>query len=354
MKQYIGISRDHSLSMSGLRRAALKDYNQTIDAIKNAANNNNIETIVSVVECGRPNNYVVGQAFDPMLLDSRRACVRRYLVNQPIALVFPLYDYPTDGRSTPLLDSVGELISIHEQVPDRYDPNVSFLEMIITDGEENSSQIWNVSRLTTKIAQLNATDKWTFVFRCPRGYAKNLTRLGIPAGNILEWDQTQQGVETATAITASSFDNYYVTRSTTGQTNTNKFFADLTVVPLVQIKQQLIDISSKVISWITCPAEDGLEIRKWFETKSFGKYFPGELYYQLTKTEKIQEGKKLIILDTNSNAMYTGNNVRSILGLPEHGQITLTLGKLGIYKVFVQSTSYTRKIVAATRILYYK
>lgn len=52
MKQYVGFSRDHSISMRPLQVAAKNDYNQNIDAIKKAAVKEDIDTIVSVVECG--------------------------------------------------------------------------------------------------------------------------------------------------------------------------------------------------------------------------------------------------------------------------------------------------------------
>ncbi len=358
MKQYIGISRDHSLSMTNLGRAAMKDYNQTIDAIKNAANGSQIDTIVSVVECGRPQsyeNYIKNQrgGFDPFRVEGP-GIVRRDIVNSNVNQLQEMITYPTDGRSTPLLDSVGELIDIFESVPDYHNKDVSFLVMAITDGEENSSQRWDRRKLALKIQQLDLTGRWTFAFRCPRGYSENLVRLGIPRGNILEWDQTERGVETATTITTSAFDSYYTIRSA-GVTNTNKFFVDIGTVPVAKVKSELIDISSKVDTRYVANGHAGMLIRDFYEM-FFGKdsYVAGTVYYELTKTEKVQPSKKLIVLDTKTEAMYTGKNVRDLLGLPDHAQINLTPNQLGQYKVFVQSTSFTRKLAKGTRVLIYK
>jgi uncharacterized protein with von Willebrand factor type A (vWA) domain len=50
VKQYIGISKDHSGSMFGLSKQAARDYNSLIASVQNAATKNNIDTIVSVVK----------------------------------------------------------------------------------------------------------------------------------------------------------------------------------------------------------------------------------------------------------------------------------------------------------------
>ena len=354
MKQYIGLSRDHSISMTGIAKAAMQDYNQTVESIKNAANNNNVDTIVSVVECGVANSGgAFGKLYDPFVR-ANGGVVRRVNVNTNVNHLYPVTEYRCTGGSTPLLDSVGELIEIMEAVPDAFDPDVSFLIMTTSDGEENSSTRWSQRRLTEVIHKLTATDRWTFVFRCPRGYTRNFVKLGIPTGNILEWDQTEKGVERSTTITTSSFDTYYAARSM-GETSTSKFYANLDVVPINKVKAELIDISSKVAKYLVYSYEDGILIRDKYELM-FGKgsYVAGNCYYELTKTEKIQPNKKLIIYNVNTNAMYTGKNARDLLNIPDTHQITLSPGQLGGYKIFVQSTSFTRKLTKRTELLVYK
>lgn len=146
-KQYVGISRDHSGSIRsyGLVDAAKKDYNDTIKAVKQSASDNSIDTIVSVTSCGI------------------RSGVRCEVVNSNINVLNPISHYETDG-STPLFDSVGELIDILKSVPDYKNPDVTFLVMAITDGEENASVYWK-HRLGAEINKLQATDRWTFVPR---------------------------------------------------------------------------------------------------------------------------------------------------------------------------------------------
>src|SRR5882672_320670 len=137
MKNYIGLSRDHSRSMWSITRPAAKDYNDNIRAIQDAARNNNIDTIVSVVKCG------VGPY----------ASVEREVINSNVHVLQPINEiaYIADGSGTPLWDSVGELIDLLSEVPDADDAEVSFLVMVITDGEENFSKKWSSAAMSNRI-----------------------------------------------------------------------------------------------------------------------------------------------------------------------------------------------------------
>src|SRR5438270_843081 len=132
MKNYIGISRDHSGSMYSLTSAATRDYNSNIEAIKQAASNGGQDTVVSIVRCG------VGQT----------GRVEREVTNCGINTLRLLNerDYRADGGRTPLFDSVGDLIRQFESSPDAKDPNVSFLVMAITDGHNNATYDWTAQR----------------------------------------------------------------------------------------------------------------------------------------------------------------------------------------------------------------
>ena len=337
MKQYIGFSRDHSRSMWNITGPAARDYNANIASIQEAARINNLDTIVSVVKCG------VGA----------HARVDREVINSNVQVLQPILEraYIADGAGTPLWDSVGELIDTLSAVPDAADPEVSFLVMVITDGEENCSHQWSGARLNEKIRALQASDRWTFVFRVPRGYGASLSRrLGIPEGNILEWDQTARGVETASAATSSAMRSYFTDRSR-GVTSTNKFYADLSQVSLKEVRQTLHDISGQVQRHQVQPLDHGVAIKTFIER--FAPYEIGCAFYQLTKTEKVQQAKQICICDRNTGAIYTGTSARDLLGLPHAGAITLAPHNLGNYDVFIQSTSVNRKLVGGTTVLYF-
>jgi hypothetical protein len=337
MKQYVGISRDHSQSMAHIARPACRDYNNNIATIQIAARENAIDTIVNVVKCG------VGT----------KAAVIRETVNSNVQVLraIPEAQYVADGYGTPLFDSIGELIEMMAAVPDADDLEVSFLVMVITDGQENRSGRWTAARLTEKIKQLQNTDRWTFVFRVPKGDAKTLIRHGIHPGNILEWEQTDRGVEVASAATSTAFNRFYAARSK-GETSTTRFYADLSQLSTQEVKANLEDISGLILQLYVPIEQNRIEIREFVTTRN-GSYSQGSAYYQLTKTEKVQERKHIIIQDKTTAKFYTGRVARQMLGFPDSGQITVSPRALGNYKVFVQSMSVNRHLMGDTNVVIY-
>ena len=335
MKNYVGISRDHSGSMYGIALAAGRDYNDNIASIKEGALEHNIDTIVSVVKCGA----------------GRPASVVREVVNSNVQMLKPIEDgeYVADGNSTPLFDSVGDLIEQLQAVPDAADPEVSFIVMVITDGEENSSKKWSGASISRKIKELQATDRWTFVFRVPRGGRRTLVGYGIPDGNILEWDQTAKGVQAATVATRSAVKSFYAARAT-GVKSTDKFYADLSAVSINEVKSALVDISGQVDVYVVGKDNAGVQIRDFVEAQGV-TFTKGCAFYQLSKTEEVQDYKQIAIRDKQKGAVYSGFAARDMLGLPHSGTCKLAPGQHGQYEIFIQSTSVNRKLVENTNVL---
>lgn len=342
MKTYIGMSRDHSGSMRSIARAAARDYNSKISSIREASLANNQDTIVSVVECGYG--------------DTDR--VRRAITNSSISTLQPLTEhaYVADGRGTPLWDSVGELIEMFESTPDANDKDVSFLVMAITDGEENASRKYSPKTLAAKIRQLEATDRWTFVFRVPRGQGRSVaSTLGISEGNIQEWDQTDKGVQVAAQRDTEAFTEYFSGRSM-GVKSTRKFYTDLSNVTSKDIEVTLTDVSKEVMLFPVSVGDDGVDIRSFVEARLNGrKMLKGAGFYQLTKTEPtVQDHKKILIRDKTTQAIYFGVAARQMLGLPTWGDVRLAPGNHGNFSIFIQSTSVNRKLTANTLLIYWE
>lgn len=333
MKTYVAIVRDHSGSMRSLSTAAANDYNLTIDGIKQSMAEENQLAFATIVECG------VGVRAEVK--------VREQLT--PIGVLSPLHSYQATGGATPLWDSVGTAITEIENVADKNDPQVAFLVMVITDGAENSSKFWTAKSVAAKIAQLQATDRWTFVFRVPRGQARSMVAAGIPAGNIMEWEQTESALVASTQATVSATRSYFKARSS-GQTSVTSFYADLTQVSKADINT-MIDITPTVKT-IPVPSHAvGTAIKDFVEAQ-LGSYETGRAFYQLTKPEKVQERKQIVILDKVSGKYYSGTSARNLLGLPVYGDIKLYPGMTGNYELYVQSTSVNRKLVGNTTLLY--
>lgn len=349
MKQYTGITRDHSISMRGVAKAAARDYNSQIASIKSAAVDLGIDTIVSVIKCGveSPSWGIPPKGFIPSRSGSGCQFESK---NSSISALQPLRenDYGANGGSTPLYDSVGHLINAMKAVPDYNDPQVSFLIMAITDGEENSSSSWSAHTLKEEIRRLTSTDKWTFVFRVPNGHKQRIVRdLGVYEDNVLEWEQTTQGFERAAAAVDTGIRAYYTSRSI-GATSVKKFFVNTGSIKPTALKQNLVDISREVKFRIV-PRE--MEIKDFFENVLHETFHKGIGYYQLTKTEKVQPQKEIAIFDKNSNHVYSGQNARDLLGIPHGEHIKLVPGAFGQYDVYIQSTSSNRKLVPGTQVL---
>jgi len=339
MKTYFGISRDHSGSMRNIARAAARDYNSLIQSIQENSAAEQIDTIVSVVECG------VGV----------RGTIERVVTNSNVQTLQPINEssYVADGQYTPLFDSVGELIEQLERTPDAKDPDVNFCIMAITDGYDNSSRIWR-SKLGQKIRELQNTDRWTFIFRVPRGAARDLENIGIPRGNILEWEQTDRGVAQASHTTGVAMKSFYQATKTGTKATKNFYSTDLTGVTASQIKKTLVDISSQVSIWDVEAADDAKQIRIFCEERLRHDMKRGAAFYLLMKPEnEVQDHKQIVIRDKKSGVVYSGVNARQMLGLPYHGTVKVVPGNHGSYDIFIQSTSVNRKLVKGTQVLYW-
>ena len=330
IKNYIGFSLDHSLSMSRITEAAARDYNATIGAIKEEAIAQSQDTIVSVIKCG------VG----------RPARNEFMFQNASVTALKPLGegDYVASGSSTPLFDSVMDLINQFKKVPDANEETVSFLIMVTSDGENNSGRT-SGSALGDEIQRLQRTDRWTFVFRVPRGYKRQLESQGIPGDNILEWDQTTKGVEVAQAATTQAMRGFYSARSA-GVKSTQSFYSDLSKVSVKEVKANLNDISQEVSIWKVADTEEGDEIKDFCDKRLGGRgYMKGAAFYELVKPErKVQDYKKIVIKDKKSGMVYGGDAARQLLGLPFVGDVKLVPGDHGKWIVYIQSTSLNRKV----------
>ena len=97
--------------------------------------------------------------------------------------------------------------------------------------------------------------------------------------------------------------------------------------------------------------EDNISIKN-FVLENGLTFQKGRGFYQFTKTETIQAKKEIILMDRKTGDLFAGDCVRGMLGLPENTKVRIKPTHLDEYIVFVQSTSYNRKLIADTRFLY--
>lgn len=150
---------DSSGSMSDCRHATISTFNehlQSIQAIQKEFKDQNIRVSLTYF------NGVVTESY----------------VDRMANEVNPLSDetYHTMG-STKLLDAVGKCIQRMEFVhgKDIEEDKASVIFLILTDGEENASQIFNYQQVASMIERLKGTGKWTFTFL---GADVDLNRMG--------------------------------------------------------------------------------------------------------------------------------------------------------------------------------
>lgn len=340
MKTYIGIVRDHSASMGGLALKAKLDFNQMVDDLKKNAFDNEIDTIVSVVECGVRDNY---HTINKMVVR-----------NSSVIGLKKIDKYVADGNNTPLFDAIGMLIESMMDVPDASSKDVCFLINVITDGEENASVKHKYS-LPETMRELQKSDRWTFAFRVPRGHRGNLINNGIPSGNIMEWEQSNSGFEQATVAQSTAITQFYGSVAR-GETSSKNFYStDLTGVSNQKVKNSLVDITNEIDVYQVMMNQNGMQIRDFVEAARVGiPMKKGAAFYQLTKKEdEVQDYKQILIRDKKTGKIYGGTHSRQLLGLPFTGTVKIVPGNHGNYDIFIQSTSVNRKLVGGTIVLYW-
>lgn len=92
-----------------------------------------------------------------------------------------------------------------------------------------------------------------------------------------------------------------------------------------------------------------------FVNENHLKFEKGKGFYELTKSETIQPYKEIVLHDKQTGDMFTGRKARDIIGLDQDLEVSFTSTRKSWahkYRVFVQSTSYNRKLIKDTHFLY--
>lgn len=86
----------------------------------------------------------------------------------------------------------------------------------------------------------------------------------------------------------------------------------------------------------------------------------GRGFYELTKPETVQGFKEIILVDKATGDIFTGAEVREMMGLPPQTaekssarqDVKIKPVSFAKYRVFIQSTSWNRKLVPGTHLMY--
>lgn len=112
---------------------------------------------------------------------------------------------------------------------------------------------------------------------------------------------------------------------------------DLEAVPVGRFQIMFVDKDQPIRDFVQ---ENGLIFKK------------GRGFYQLTKTETIQDYKEIVLRANTTGDLYSGEKARELLGLPRHGSVRARPVVPRGYTAFVQSTSVNRKLIGGTEFLY--
>lgn len=270
--------------------------------------------------------------------------------------------YNPNGN-TALCDAMIQVIADQQMIPEKYGDHTHLI-YVVTDGEENASRQKSKDSLPAVISLI--PDNWTLAAFAPGQHAATLLkRYGFPAGNISVWDpgkrHAARDVGVAMASATSSYLDY---KASTGMRSTTSLFS-MNAPSASSLKRSLTPMTPGSYWFIPVTAEDLARVQngridQFYELKTGQPYTPGRCYYEMTQRVRIQWHKKLAvaILDKNTNTedVYVGDNVRSMLGLPPSDAKTEVRVSPGSwsgkgYGVFILSTSMNRKLIPGSRLL---
>lgn len=329
IQNHVAIVLDRSSSMSSIMGTATSVVENVINHLKNNSVKFNQETRISL--------YV---------FDNNAEC----LIYNMDALRFSKLERIHVRGMTALVDAVALAIDDLQKIPQLYCDH-AFMLYVITDGQENASRM-EAYAFQSKLNSL--PDNFTIVGYAPDNMAKlQLVNLGFHKGNVDLWETTQRGLQDLEKSISNTVDRYFTLRST-GQKSSNAILSDLSSVKKSQVTKTLRALTSSQYSIIKQDVDTkAVQIRTLVEDKTKKSYVAGNSYYELVKTETIQPGKSIVIQDNSTKKVYTGDEARQLLGLPDH-EVKVKPGDHGNWTVYVQSTSFNRNVIPHQRVLVLK
>ena len=197
---------DKSGSMESVREATRSGFNEYLNTLKKDGNKYRFSLTL----------------FDTM--------IQTPYVDSPITEVSEMSvdDYNPDG-STALYDAICTTI---KGVKERKGQKV--INVIMTDGEENSSKEYTQVQMRAMIDELTKKGNWTFVYLGANqdSYA-NAQKYGIPTMNATNFSATPTGIKRAMNTMAANTCNFAVSTNV----GTNQFFTDQDQNNLVEDKK---------------------------------------------------------------------------------------------------------------------
>lgn len=317
---------DQSSSMTSVQRDALSCLNYQLETYKKESKRTGVDTQVSIHTF---NDYV------KLFLDTKN-----------IDDVKPIDESsPVEGGMTALYDGIGTGLN-HANASRA----TSKIVIVITDGEENRSRLYSQSYTKSMIRASKESSDTTLVICCPPNHKDSIVNtLGVDPGNVTEWEATTQGIKTLNTSLQYSTQSYYNDVKTSGGImRSASFFSPDLNLDKKEVKRNLTDVTDK---FFILSVKNKQSISSFISDNGYS-FRIGNAYYELTKTEEVQDYKTLILQDKRTGKLYTGDEIRDMVKIPDDGSIKLGPSWSPDYRVFVRSTSWNRNLVPNTTLLY--
>ncbi|WP_327267935.1 VWA domain-containing protein [Streptomyces sp. NBC_01218] len=237
----------------------------------------------------------------------------------------------------------------------------SFLQIVVTDGEENASggdrrHDGDMTILGPWLERISSTmgglpGHWTSAILVPNSLAKRTAQnYGFPAGNIAIWDaDSTEGVEEAIGTVRAAATSFLRGREQ-GVRGTKNLFAVGQDISVDEVRAKLEPIAADKYRLLKVDKET--EIRPFVDSHPGVSYRRGSCYYQLGARVTVQPDKEVIVVEKDTDRAYTGDAARSLLfGSGVRGTVSVKAGNNPRLEVYVQSRSVNRKLKAGTRLL---
>jgi von Willebrand factor type A domain. len=260
--------------------------------------------------------------------------------------------------NTALLDATALSVEDLRQTMVKYGDH-AFLTYVITDGEENRSIRMNHNAMSAMLKNLRENETVAILVPNDMGVRYALS-CGFQQGNISKWEVTEAGLEKAATTITRSVDTYMSNRTLGVRATKSVFSMDSTAVntktvnskkltPLSRDAYTLLDVKTSAPTFVIRDFVESFED----EHGNKREYEIGKAFYQLTKTETIQKNKAIAIQNIHSGRVYTGQEARDVLNLP-NDDARIKPNHNDEYRIYVQSTSVNRKLVAPAKLLLLK
>jgi hypothetical protein len=260
-----------------------------------------------------------------------------------------LKDMYSPGGGTALLDATLLAINDLKEFPQKY-VDRAFMIYVISDGENNEG---NVSPAQLRTAIQTLPDNFTVAYLAPTQNAVfEAKKCGFSTDNILLWDATSKvGLEKAAEAINNATNSFMQARATGVRGTKNLFNLNTNNLKSDIVTKKLDALDPKDYEILNV-RKDGQAIKEFVESWKL-PYVVGSSYYQLSKVEKVQANKNVIVQNKLSGKLYHGDKARELLGLPDH-EVKVVPSSFNNYNIYCQSTSVNRKLVANTQLVYIK